>query len=148
MATFRSLLVPIDGSEPSEVALSLALTLAKEWGAHVTFCYVVDWFALSQEAVGAQMAGGAGSLIAEDEARGRSLVDAAQKRALSAALSAMGEVLSGAPAQTIIEYTKSHSIDLIVIGTHGRGGLVRLVLGSTAEGVLRHSTVPVLTVRP
>jgi len=61
--------------------------------------------------------------------------------------SARDELLDGSPAGTIVDYAKSHAIDLIVIGTHAREDLARLVLGSTAEGVVRHSPVPVLIVR-
>jgi nucleotide-binding universal stress UspA family protein len=56
-------------------------------------------------------------------------------------------VLSGSPGKTIIDYAQENDCTLIAIATRGRGGLSRLALGSTADYVVRHSTVPVLTVR-
>lgn len=53
----------------------------------------------------------------------------------------------GDAIETIVEAAKQFSVDLIVIGTHGRGGIMRAILGSVAEGVMRHSDVPVVVVR-
>ena len=146
MAMFRNVLVPVDGSPPSGAALSLALAAAREWKATLTLCYAIDRGALHEEAVAAQM-GDAEALIDADHAQGRSLLSSAKRRATRAGLSVAVELLEGNAAGAIVEFTKSHPIDLIVIGTHARGGTARLILGSTAEGVLRHSPVPVLTVR-
>jgi nucleotide-binding universal stress UspA family protein len=57
------------------------------------------------------------------------------------------EVRSGNPHETILDYTDEHDIDLVVMGTHGRTGLDRYLLGSVTEKVVRTSDVPVLTVR-
>jgi nucleotide-binding universal stress UspA family protein len=54
---------------------------------------------------------------------------------------------SGSPAMTIVNYAKDHDIDVIVMGTHGRGALAHLVMGSVAERVVRLAPCPVLTVR-
>ena len=54
----------------------------------------------------------------------------------------------GRPSEKILDYSKEQSIDLIIMGTHGRSGLLHLVLGSVAESVLRKSNCPVLTIRP
>jgi nucleotide-binding universal stress UspA family protein len=56
-------------------------------------------------------------------------------------------VIEGIAHETLIDYTKAKGIDLIVIGTHGKTGISRVLLGSTAEKVVRHSPVPVMTVR-
>jgi len=57
-------------------------------------------------------------------------------------------VLIGRPFAEIIKYAQAQSIDLIVIGTHGRGGLSHMLMGSVAEKVVRKSPCPVLTIRP
>ena len=54
----------------------------------------------------------------------------------------------GNPYLKILEFTKDHGIDLIVMGTHGRGAILHALMGSVAERVVRHSTCPVLTIRP
>jgi nucleotide-binding universal stress UspA family protein len=56
-------------------------------------------------------------------------------------------ITSGSPAYTIVEYAREHAIDLIVMGTHGRGALAHVVMGSVAERVVRLASCPVLTVR-
>ena len=64
------------------------------------------------------------------------------------ALGAVGVVIRGTnPAETIVAYAKANSIDLIVTGTHGRGGIKHLLMGSVAERVVRTAPCPVLTVR-
>jgi nucleotide-binding universal stress UspA family protein len=60
---------------------------------------------------------------------------------------ATAEAAFGAPARTIVEYADGNGIDLIVMGTHGRGGVAHLLLGSVAERVVRTARCPVLTVR-
>ena len=57
------------------------------------------------------------------------------------------EVREGSPFYEIIRYAKEQDVDLIIMGTHGRGGLVHVLLGSVAEKVVRKSPCPVLTVR-
>lgn len=61
---------------------------------------------------------------------------------------AKAELLRGYPAEEIIKYSQTQGVDLIVIGTHGRKGLERIIFGSVAEHVVKHSPVPVLTVNP
>ena len=57
------------------------------------------------------------------------------------------QIATGFPDQVLVEVANSGSYDLLVMGTHGRGGLRRLALGSVAEHVVRHSAIPVLTIR-
>jgi nucleotide-binding universal stress UspA family protein len=58
------------------------------------------------------------------------------------------DVIEGVPADKILEYIKTKNIDLVIMGTHGRSGVSRLMMGSVAEKVLRQSPVPVLVVKP
>jgi nucleotide-binding universal stress UspA family protein len=62
-------------------------------------------------------------------------------------LHATVDVVIGAPSSSIVEYADGHGIDLIVMGTHGRGGMSHLLMGSVAERVVRTAPCPVLTVR-
>jgi nucleotide-binding universal stress UspA family protein len=57
------------------------------------------------------------------------------------------EVLQGDPVETIADYAGEYGVDLVVMGTHGRGGVSRMLLGSVTERVVRTAPVPVLTVR-
>jgi nucleotide-binding universal stress UspA family protein len=59
-----------------------------------------------------------------------------------------GKVILGDAAQEVLNYVQSETIDLIIMGTHGRKGLEHIIFGSVAEGVVKHSPVPVLTVNP
>ena len=93
------------------------------------------------------MLGGAQDLIAGDKTAGAKIVAAAVKAAKDADLDAAGDVLEGNPANTIVRRARDGGFDLIGTGTHGRRGLERMFLGSTAEGILRHTSVPVLVVK-
>ena len=148
MSLFRRILVAVDGSDPSNAAVALALRMAREGTtSELVFCHVVDAAGDYSEASGAQMIGGAQDLIAEDKAEGAKIVDAAVKAARDAGLDAAGEVLEGNPAKTIDRRARDGGFDLIITGTHARRGIERMFLGSTAEGILRHASVPVLAVK-
>lgn len=141
---FKHILVPIDGSDCSLHALEVAAAFAREQQARLSVCTVVD------PAKAAAMAFGEASMAAacldalDDE--GKTLVQDAASR-VQAIWPADVTVLDGAPVDSIVDYAKQSSADLIVIGSHGRTGLPRLFLGSVAEGVIRNAAAPVLVVR-
>jgi nucleotide-binding universal stress UspA family protein len=141
---FKQILVPIDGSDCSLHALDVAAAFAAEQQAVLRICTVVD------PAKAAAMAFGEAALSAacmdalDDE--GKALVQDAAAR-VRAVAEPQTEVLDGAPVESIVDYARESAADLIIIGSHGRGGLSRLVLGSVAEGVIRNAAVPVLVVR-
>jgi nucleotide-binding universal stress UspA family protein len=148
MSLFRRILVPVDGSDPANAAVELALRMARDGTiSDLVFCNVVDVSADYSEAASAQMLGGAQDLIAGDKAAGAKIVEAAVKAARDAGLDAAGEVLEGNPTNTIVRRARDGGFDLIITGTHGRRGIERMFLGSTAEGILRHTSLPVLTVK-
>ncbi len=149
MPTFKRILVPVDGSDASSAAVALALKVAQSGGdaSELVFCHVVDAAAEYLAASQAQYIGGAQDLIQEERAAGAKLVDAAVKTAEDAGMKATAEVLEGNPAAAIVRRARDGGFDLIVTGTHGRRGVERLVLGSTVEGVLRATAVPVLAVK-
>jgi nucleotide-binding universal stress UspA family protein len=147
MIVLKKILVATDFSEPSEAALAYGRELARSFGAQLTVLHVA-------ENVAARAYGADGIVFVEPELQHD--VDAAARKRVDALLSnedrdvlrAEAVVLtSNVTAGTIVEYAKSESIDLIVMGTHGRGAVAHLLMGSVAERVVRTAPCPVLTVR-
>jgi len=145
---YRRILVPVDGSPTSLKGLKEAVRLAKAGGARVVLVHVVDEFAAF---VGMEASGGIlQDMIEGLVAGGRRILDKAGREAKRLGVSAQSilrERVGGPAADEIVRQAKKNRCDLIVIGTHGRRGLRRLALGSDAELVVRHATVPVLLVR-
>ncbi|MFA1611191.1 universal stress protein [Halobellus rubicundus] len=131
------ILVPIDGRESALPALDHAVSLADETGASVHLLAVVDPYGLSSV-----------TERTEVEADLEDAVADAAARVQDAGVAVRTAVESGFPHEEILEYVDREGIDLVAMGTHGRTGLDRYLLGSVAEKVVRLSPVPVLTVRP
>jgi nucleotide-binding universal stress UspA family protein len=144
MPVFRSLFVPIDGSEPSDAATALALKLAADQNAAMTFVNVVEVDKVLASVLPGQGYSDPAPAIDAMRAAGNDMLKNAVGQAQSAGIKARSELIEGNCVPCIIEAAKTAGADLIVIGSHGRGGLTRLVLGSVAEGVLRHCSIPVL----
>lgn len=138
---FDRILCPIDGSEGTEVALEHALDVAADHGATIHVLYVADTTLDSVTQIH-------GEVIDTLEQEGEDVVRAATDRAEGRGIPVVSEVLQGEPYSTIVDYADSQAVDLIVLPTQGRRGLERIVLGSTTERVVRHATVPVLTIQP
>jgi nucleotide-binding universal stress UspA family protein len=149
-----SMLVPIDDSLESQVALKTAAELAAQLGVGLHVLYVVPDMPLP---MGDGL--GFGTLTYQPEPwlealnnQGRAIIDKA-KLALEPILKPehleVSMVQQGGEriAQVILKFAREHASSLIVLGTHGRSGLDRLLLGSVAEGVMHHADVPVLLVR-
>ena len=143
---FTRILVPTDFSATSDAALVVARTMAERFGASLQLLHVLE-----DPFVGAL---GTELLITETPEIRAAMLDHANdllaRRITPAGRDqshATGEVVMGHGARTIVEYAGEHGIDLIVMGTHGRGGLTHLLLGSVAERVVRTALCPVLTVR-
>lgn len=134
---YRRILCPIDFSEPSAEALRVATALARESGARLLITYV--------EQVPVLLEGGYYG-VHEAEVR-------QQEEALRATVPDDPQVeyehllLSGEPGPAILRAAEEAGADLIVMGTHGRTGLMRLLMGSVAEAVVRGAPCPVLTIR-
>ncbi len=143
---FSSVLVPYDGSEPSRAALSHALALTHAAGTLVVLTVVDDAAIISESAMSAS-AYDPTPLFEAFEAQGAALLADAVSRCSAAGITPVTECFHGSPVPVVLEQMKNHRCDLVVMGTHARKGVARLFLGSTTEGVLRSSTVPVLTVR-
>jgi nucleotide-binding universal stress UspA family protein len=142
---FRRILVPTDFSPQSEAAWGLARRLARAVGAEIVLLHVfVEAPLYSESAFAAER-------VREAYAAGRQWV---QEQLARWAATAEGEGLtvktllrSGVPYEEIVATTRAEGADLIVIGTHGYGGVDRLLLGSVADRVLRLAPCPVLGVR-
>jgi nucleotide-binding universal stress UspA family protein len=144
---YKKILVPVDGSEPSALALNEAVKLAKSHGARLKLVHVVNELVVtSPEAPAVYFETIVESLRAEGKRTLEAAVAAVRAQALEPE-SELVEYIGGRAADLIIEAANKWSPDLIVMGTHGRRGLRRLVLGSDAELVMRSATVPVLLVR-
>ena len=139
---FTSILCPVDFSEHSERALNVALDLAKLTNAHLTIVHVVD--ALLDAA--SRASGNQAALEAQTQ---HELQDLLQRLAKSAGREPRRMAIAvavGDPAEQVLKQAAECESDLIVIGTQGLQGAKRFVFGSTTEGVLRGSRVPVLPV--
>lgn len=140
MITIKNVLVPTDFGEAADSALTYGRTLARNFGARLHVLHVVDNALL--------FAGTEG--IAYDFALVQTQIEDAARKKLADLVGSDGitVVRSGtSPAFVIVDYAKENNVDLIVVGTHGRGMMAHLLIGSVAERVVRMSPCPVLTVR-
>ncbi|MFB6219011.1 MAG: universal stress protein [Halobacteriaceae archaeon] len=135
---YGTILVPTDGSEGAARATEHAVELAATYGATVHALNVVEP-AYSTDF-------NAGELRASLEAAGEEAVEAVADRAAEAGVEAVTAVVEGDPHREILSYAEAVDADLVVMGTHGRTGLDRYLLGSVAERVVRTADAPVLTV--
>jgi nucleotide-binding universal stress UspA family protein len=147
MIALKKILVATDFSQPSEAALAYGRELARTFGASLTVLHVVD--NILTRAYGADgMVLADQGLQLEIEKSAQHQVDALLFDEDRQALGAVGLVLtSNSPSAAIVFYARDAAIDLIVIGTHGRGAIAQLLMGSVAERVVRLAPCPVLTVR-
>ena len=141
MLQLKKILVPRDFSPCSEQALQHALDLAGRTGAEVHLLFAEVLYAEVQ-ALTAR-----GKDAAHEALRERLMEGIEQEGETSGVQFERAVVRDIAPAPAIVAYAEEHDIDLIVMGTHGRRGLRRLLLGSTAEEVVRTAPCPVFTVR-
>ena len=134
---FKRILVPIDFSAPSEAALAHARTLAERFDSALHLLHVGENLFLRAVAGDPHSLQEAAIRQLQDQ-----LTEADRRRGAVAVVERSDE-----PASEILRYAEAAGIQLIVVGTHGRTGLARLVLGSVAEAVVRAAPCPVLTVR-
>ncbi len=136
----ETIVVPTDGSAHAEVALERALTIASHHDATVHILSIVDVAPAGIEDQNDLR-------LDRLERFARRVVDEGVERATNAGVETEVTVTYGSTHQKIRTYTDAVDADLLVMGTHGRSGLDRLLLGSVTERVLRTATTPVLTVR-
>jgi nucleotide-binding universal stress UspA family protein len=147
MIAIKNILVGTDFGEAADSALSYGRELAGRFGATLHVLNVVENFYVTTF--------GAETYAAFVPEMQRELEDAARKRLDEALIDSDGSgpatrpvvMTSGSAAYAIVDYARENHIDLIVMGTHGRGALAHLMMGSVAERVVRLASCPVLTVR-
>lgn len=144
---FTNILIPVDGSTTALSAVAKAAGLAKTFGSSVTVLYVIDPYPFT--GVGADFAYGQSQYLTAASAEANAALDAA-KQALTEAgvakvITKIGE--GHAIHEGIVRAAKEAAADLIVMGSHGRKGLEKLVLGSVTQRVLSVTDIPVLVVR-
>ena len=153
-AMFEKLVVPLDGSDLAEAVLPIATELAKGLGATMILVQAID--AMGQRVSASSSmdpaGGGVGAEAIEEAIDAEKGAAAQYLERMQAQLTAQGlacesYVGDGRPADVIIETAKEKGATLIVMTTHGRGGLGRLIYGGVSEHLLHHSTVPILIVR-
>jgi nucleotide-binding universal stress UspA family protein len=138
---YDRILFPTDGTEGANAALDHAIDHAVRYDAELHVLYVVEENLPVMEAGQAQ-------LLEALEAEGERAIDDARDRAKAEGVDSIrGTVAGGSPYRGILEYVDDYDIDLVVMGTHGRRGVDRFLLGSVAEKVVRSADSPVLTVR-
>jgi nucleotide-binding universal stress UspA family protein len=140
MINLRRILVPTDFSETSAAALRYAIELARRFAARVYLLNVADYPGL---------AGEADYPIGIVETMRNAAHDRLRRLLAEQAIDDLQPDCAtriGLPAEEIVQFAHEHAIDLIVMGTHGREGVMRVVLGSVAETVVRRAPCPVLTV--
>jgi nucleotide-binding universal stress UspA family protein len=139
---YGDVLLPTDGSAGMDRVIEEAVGLAERHDATLHALYVVNTASLSNLPLEASMDAVSDSLREE----GRTAL-AEVERLVDDRVPLESATVEGSPAREIVGYATETGVDLIVMGTHGRSGVDRLLLGSVAERVVRRSPVPVLTVR-
>jgi nucleotide-binding universal stress UspA family protein len=146
---YRVIMVPTDGTGFDREAIRVALRIAERTGAKVKLVRVLGTGSFLAVAVAAEGTAVATEIVRSerDRALGELYALAAECRALSNV--DIGVDLHAGPVTDVLEdYARRHEVDLIVISTHGRSGLARMSLGSVTDSLIRHTSIPVLVVKP
>jgi nucleotide-binding universal stress UspA family protein len=142
LPSYETVLVPTDGSDTAELAVDHAVGIADAFDGRLHALSVVDVGALGAESQVVPTE----TMIESLTQRSEAAVAAVAERAGAAGLDITTEVQQGFPGTSVLRYAREHDADVVVMGTHGRTGLGRLLLGSTAERVLRRAEMPVCAV--
>jgi nucleotide-binding universal stress UspA family protein len=146
MISLKTVLVPTDFSEASGSALTYGKAMAGAFGASLHLVHVMEDLmahAWAAEVYVASMPQLRDEIEKESRQRLATVFTDEERRQYRVVTA----LLAGNPFLEIIRYAKAHDVDLIVMGTHGRGAIAHMLLGSVAEKVVRKSPCPVLTVR-
>jgi nucleotide-binding universal stress UspA family protein len=138
---YGTVLHPTDGSEASRAAADHAIDLAAAHGATLRLLYVVDTGTLAADDYGTV-------LLDSLEQSGQAALDDLAERAAAAGVECDSAIETGTPHREILADAEASGADLVVMGTHGRTGLDRFLLGSVSGRVVRSADVPVLVVPP
>ena len=146
---YEKILVPTDGSETSEAAVGHAIDLAEKYEAGLHALYVVDTDSMSLTLGGEQLdriEQGRFGEMEEVRERAERATGYVADRAAERGLDTVEHISAGKPHSQIADYVEDNGIDLVVMGSHGRTGVRRALLGSVTERTLRSVRVPVLVI--
>lgn len=145
---FGKILVCLDGSTLSEQIVPYATEVARRFGSKVVLLQVLQ----IPSSLAAASAQGAENVIEEELRRlsfeAHQYLDGISAQIKEKGVQAEVAVIEGTPGDAIVEFASQSQIELIIVATHGRKNLGRLVFGSVADHVIRHTTIPVLSVKP
>ncbi|MEF8914152.1 universal stress protein [Natronomonas sp.] len=138
-AVYDDILLPTDGSEGSEAAVELALAWADVYDATLHTLYSVDTSRFAGVDERSQIHDAL-------EETGREALETVRERARESGVSVAGNIGNGPAARVIRSYSEEHDIDMVVMGTHGRSGVKRYLIGSVTETVVRTADIPICCV--
>jgi nucleotide-binding universal stress UspA family protein len=145
---FGKILVCLDGSSLSEQIVPYATEVARRFGSRVVLLQVLQ----IPSSLAAASAQGAENVIEEELRRlsyeAHQYLEGIATQMKDKGVTAEVSVIEGTPGDAIVEYASQSGIELIVVATHGRKNIDRLVFGSVADHVMRHTFIPVLSVKP
>jgi nucleotide-binding universal stress UspA family protein len=141
---YERVLIPTDGSRAAGAAVDHGVAVAAATDATVHALNVVDLGALASRSG----SGPPTALYEQFVERGEEATERIAERAREAGLDAVTEVREGFPGATLLEYAREADASFVAMGTHGRTGVERVVLGSTTERTIRRAEMPVLSVHP
>jgi len=137
---YNEILVPTDGGDASDIAVDHAMYLADRCGARVHGLFVVDSGPLKS------IGGGYPEAVTEIERIGEEAVGRVESAGDERGVETATSVVRGTVHRTIVEYIEGNDVDAVVMGTHGRQGVGRHLLGSVTERIIRMVDVPVVAV--
>lgn len=143
---FKHILVPVDGSSTARQAIDKALAIAEAFKSAVTLIYVIDPYAFT--GVGTDFSYGQSEYLSAAAAEAEQAIKSATQIFEEHGIAVKGSVVEGhAIYRSILDTAEAVNADLVVMGSHGRRGLEKLVLGSVTAQVLSHAHLSVLVVR-
>jgi len=141
--TIQKILVPTDGSDYSMRAAEYAISIAKTHDAQITITYVIDEVVIDQFSKPEERE----TVESELKTDGQRYIHYVMGLAEKEAVKSTSMLVKGRPFEQIVNLAKSLNVDLIVMGTYGRRGAERILIGSVAERVIEYSPCPVLVVK-
>ncbi len=139
---YEKIMIATDGSKQVEKAIEAGIELAKLTGAKLYAVYVIAPASYSPRDFGWEK-----SLRELLEAEGKKAISYVEETGKASGIKVEPVTLQGHPADKILEFAEQKGMDLIVMGTLGRTGIDRFMLGSIAENVIRHSKIPVMVIK-
>ncbi|MBC7110578.1 MAG: hypothetical protein PWR13_262 [Archaeoglobi archaeon] len=138
---YSKILLPVDGSECSKKAALHAFSIARSYGGEIFAVHVID---IEEEFLTGTYYE---ELLQKLKERGQKILEEIERMAEEHGIKVQKIIKTGNEAEEILEAAEEVKADLIVMGSHGKSALAKFLIGSVSERVIRHSKIPVLTVR-